>query len=57
LDDHAADRHPDQARGGDLRRERVVRPLLRDVPVRGQHRRDRLSRQARSRRRARPGRC
>ena len=36
----AADRDADQARSGDLPRERLVRPLLRDLPARGQHRRE-----------------
>ena len=38
--------HADQARRGDLRRERVVRPLLRHLPVRGEHRRHPVRRQA-----------
>ena len=39
--DHAAgdDHDPDQARGGDLRREHLVRPLLRHLPEGRQHRR------------------
>ena len=41
------DRDADQAPGRDLPGERVVRPLLRDLSVRGQHRRDHLPRQAR----------
>ena len=41
------DQYADQARGGALRRERVVRPLLRDLPVRGQHRRQHVPGQAR----------
>ena len=40
------DRDPDQARRGDLRRERVVRPLLRHLPRRGEHGRHPVHRQA-----------
>ncbi len=41
-----ADVEPDQARGGAVRRERVVRPLLRHVPVRDEHGRDHVQGQA-----------
>ena len=38
LDLHVGDRDPDQARRSDLPRERLVRPLFRDLPERRQHR-------------------
>ena len=38
--------HADQAPRRALRRERVVRPLLRHLPVRGEHRRHQVRRQA-----------
>ena len=42
--------HADQARGGDLQREHLLRPLLRDLPERHQRKRHRVPRRSRTRR-------